>query len=93
MAEAVDPIKVQTIVRLGFKRVEHFCKVTAMMFKSYVPQYYRQISGLEGEEPLGLVIVRGAQGSYRRTAELHRHIGPCHNCSKLSFHFRGEAVS
>ena len=55
MAEAVDPIKVQTIVRLGFKRVEHFCKVTAMMFKSYVPQYYRQISGVEGEEPLGLV--------------------------------------
>jgi len=55
MAESVDIYKVQNMVRLGFKRMEHFCRVTAMMFKSYVPQYYRQLSGIEGEEPLSLV--------------------------------------
>lgn len=53
--EFVSPEKVQNIVRLGFRRLDHFRKVRAMMFKSYVGQYYRETKGIEGDEPLNLV--------------------------------------
>lgn len=53
--EIVSPEKVQNIVRLGFNRLNHFNKVVAMLFKSYVGQYYRETKGLEGDEPLNLV--------------------------------------
>jgi len=53
--ESVDIIKIQNIIKLGFRRMEHFCKVRAMFFKSYCGQYYRQEKGIEGDEPLNLV--------------------------------------
>ena len=55
MPELVDPIKVYNIARLGFKRMEYFCKIRAMMFKSYIGQYGREEKGIEGEEPINLV--------------------------------------
>lgn len=55
MQEYVDPGKVQEIVRLGFVRMTRFCKVRAMLFKSYVSHYYYENYGIEGSEPINLV--------------------------------------
>jgi len=55
MAKQVTEQQVQNIVILGFKRMEHFNKVQAMLFKSYVSHYYRETFGIEGSEPLNLV--------------------------------------
>ena len=54
MTESVIPEQIEEIVELGFNRVEHFRKVTAMMFRSFVPIYYQQEKG-ECTEPLNLV--------------------------------------
>ena len=54
MATSVQPEQIEQIVILGFKRMEHFRKVTAMMFKSYVPVYYQREKGT-CTEPLNLV--------------------------------------
>lgn len=50
----VEPQQIEEIIIQGFKRVERFRKVTAMMFKSYVPVYY-QIQKGTCTEPLNLV--------------------------------------
>ena len=55
MAKEITPQQVQNIVILGFKRMEHFNKVQAMLVKSYVSHYYRETYGIEGSEPLNLV--------------------------------------
>jgi hypothetical protein len=55
MPETIDPLKIQNLVKLGFDRMDRFCKARALFFKSYVGQYYREEKGLEGEEPLNLV--------------------------------------
>ena len=54
MAKSVQPEQIEQIVILGFKRMDHFRKVTAMMFKSYVPVYYQMEKGTCAE-PLNLV--------------------------------------
>jgi hypothetical protein len=54
MAKSVQPEQIEQIVILGFKRMEHFRKVTSMMFKSYVPVYYQMEKGT-CTEPLNLV--------------------------------------
>jgi len=54
MATSIQPEQIEQIVILGFKRIEHFRKVTAMMFKSYVPVYYQMEKGT-CTEPLNLV--------------------------------------
>ena len=54
MAKSIQPAQIEQIVILGFKRMEHFRKVTAMMFKSYVPEYYQMTKGT-CTEPLNLV--------------------------------------
>lgn len=54
MPENVTPSKLESIVEMGFKRVEQFAKRTALMYKSYIPEFYRAERG-ECQEPLGLV--------------------------------------
>lgn len=55
MAKEISPQQVQNIVILGFKRMERFNKVQAMLVKSYVSHYYREQFGIVGTEPLNLV--------------------------------------
>jgi hypothetical protein len=55
MPELVTPTRIEEIVMLGFDRVEKFNKVTQMMFRSYVPEYYRKDSALDVAEPINLV--------------------------------------
>jgi hypothetical protein len=54
MAENITPSKLESVVELGFKRVERFAKRSALMFKSYIPEFYRMEKG-ECQEPLALV--------------------------------------
>ena len=54
MAISIQPEQIEQIVIIGFKRMDHFRKVTAMMFKSYVPVYYQMEKGT-CTEPLNLV--------------------------------------
>ena len=55
MPEYISPSRIHNIVKLGFKRNEHYVRAQAMFFKSFVSQYYRQTKGIEGEEPLSLI--------------------------------------
>lgn len=54
MAKSVYPEDIEQIIIHGFERVDQFRKVTAMLFKSYVPVYYRMMKGT-CEEPINLV--------------------------------------
>ena len=55
MPESISPQQIEQIVILGFDRVERFNKVTRMMFKSYVPEYYQRDSVRDIAEPINLV--------------------------------------
>jgi hypothetical protein len=55
MPEQVTPSQIEDIVILGFDRVERFNKVTRMMFKSYIPEYYRMDHAVDVAEPINLV--------------------------------------
>ena len=55
MPESVTPSQIEDVVILGFDRVERFNKVTRMMFKSYIPEYYRMDNAVDVEEPINLV--------------------------------------
>jgi hypothetical protein len=54
MMAKVYPEQIEEIVILGYDRMSHFQKVTAMMFKSYIPVYYRMLKGT-CDEPVNLV--------------------------------------
>lgn len=54
MPEKITPNQIETVVELGFKRMERFAKVTQMFFKSYIPVYYQMEKGT-CTEPLNLV--------------------------------------
>jgi len=54
MPKKVEPSQIEEIVILGFERMDRFRKVTASMFKSYVPVYYQMEKGI-CSEPLNLV--------------------------------------
>lgn len=55
MPESISPTQIENIVILGFDRVERFNKVTRMMFKSYVPEYYQRDKVTDVAEPINLV--------------------------------------
>ncbi len=55
MPASVTPDQIENIVILGFDRVERFAKVTRMMFKSYVPEYYQRDKIKDVAEPINLV--------------------------------------
>ena len=55
MPSSVTPEQIEQIVILGFDRVEKFNRVTRMMFKSYVPQYYQMEKADDIAEPINLV--------------------------------------
>ena len=55
MPESVTPIQVEEIVMMGFDRVERFNKVTRMLFKSYIPEYYQSDGKRDVSEPINLV--------------------------------------
>lgn len=54
MPESIQPEQIEEIVILGYERMDRFRKVTAQMFKSYVPVYYQREKGV-CTEPLNLV--------------------------------------
>ncbi len=55
MPESVSPQAIEQIIILGFDRVERFNKVTRMLFKSYVPEYYQRDKVRDIAEPINLV--------------------------------------
>ena len=55
MPESVTPSQIEDVVIMGFDRVERFNKVSRMLFKSYIPEYYRMDSAVDVEEPINLV--------------------------------------
>lgn len=55
MPESISPTQIENIVILGFDRVEKFNRVTRMMFKSYIPEYYQRDKVRDVAEPINLV--------------------------------------
>lgn len=55
MPETINPTQIEELVILGFDRVERFNRVTRMLFKSYIPEYYQQDRLHDVAEPINLV--------------------------------------
>jgi len=51
----ITPIKLQTAVEHGFKRMKHARKARAMFVKQAVGQYYREKFGITNDEPINLL--------------------------------------
>jgi hypothetical protein len=55
MPETINQRKIQLAVREGFKRGQRTRRARAMYIKQYVGHYYREQSGMEGDEPINLI--------------------------------------
>ncbi len=51
----VSPLKVQEIVKAGFNRMQTYRRARAMFVKAYVGQYYSEIFGQTGGQPINLL--------------------------------------
>ena len=53
--EAINPRKIQEVVKSGFRRMEIYRRTRAMFVKAYVGQYYTKEYGITGEQPINLL--------------------------------------
>ncbi len=53
--EAIDPRKIQEVVKSGFRRMEIYRRTRAMFVKAYVGQYYTKEYGITGDQPINLL--------------------------------------
>ncbi len=55
MPETIVPRKIQLVARRGFERMRKYRKARAMFVREFVGQYYRNTSGLSGDEHINLI--------------------------------------
>jgi len=55
MPTEVTPQKVQLTVKRGFERMKQYRRARVMFIKEFVGQYYKEYSGLTGNEPINLI--------------------------------------
>ncbi len=53
--EAVQPSRLQNVVKRGFQRGARYRRARAMFVKQFVGQYYNKQFGMTGDEPLNLI--------------------------------------